>query len=192
MNIVAFSGSARKESYNQQAVTFIAQELQELGHEVQLLAMADFVLPLFNQDVEASDGMPEIVASLREQFAQAEAFVIATPEYNGSFTSVLKNALDWCSRPAPNGNSDSVYRDKPVALVSASPGRMGGMRSLYQTRYLVENLGMVGFPGMHGIGGCDAETFKDRASFAETRDGKALRTLASDYNGFMKKFAIAD
>jgi NAD(P)H-dependent FMN reductase len=154
--------------------------------------MAEYPLPLFSEDLESEKGMPDIVATLREHFERAAAFVIATPEYNGSFTPLLKNALDWCSRPTPNGNVDSVYRDKPVALVSASPGRLGGMRSLYQTRYLVENLGMVTFPGMHGIGNCTAETFANIDAFAETRDGKALRTLATDFDGFMKKFAVAD
>ena len=78
------------------------------------------------------------------------------------------------------------------ALMVASQCHFGGMRSLYQKRYMVENLGMVTSPRMHGIGGYKAGTFSDPTAFAATSDGGALATLAYDFNGFMKKFAIAD
>ena len=85
-----------------------------------------------------------------------------------------------------------VHFAEAAALMVASQCHLGDMRSLYQTHYMVENLGMVTSSRMHGIGGCKAGTFSDPTAFAANSDGGALATLAYDFNGFTKKFAIAD
>ena len=116
--LLGISGSLRRESDNTKlvhvaAAMFGADEFQ----------MADLNLPLFNEDVEA-EGQPESVARICEQMAWADAIIISTPEYNKGISGVLKNMLDWASRPRP-----AIMEDKPVAVVSAAAGVSGGDRA---------------------------------------------------------------
>jgi chromate reductase len=90
---------------------------------------ADLRLPLFDEDLEISEGFPESVVTLHAQIKAADAIVIATPEYNKALPGVLKNALDWVSR-VPG----AAWRDKPVAIMSAADGRAGGERSQFSLR----------------------------------------------------------
>ena len=90
---------------------------------------ADIDLPLYNGDVEDAEGIPAKVQVLAEQIAAADAVVISTPEYNQSFSGVLKNALDWVSR-----TEGAPWKGKPVALISAAAGRAGGARAQYALR----------------------------------------------------------
>lgn len=93
---------------------------------------ADIRLPLYDGDDEAAHGLPEAVVKLREAISAADAVIIATPEYNKGVPGVLKNALDWSSRGGP-----SVWRDKPVAVMSAAAGRAGGERAQAMLRQML-------------------------------------------------------
>ena len=93
------------------------------------LVDADLRLPLYDNDLEDTSGIPDTVQRLADQIRGADAVVISTPEYNKSLSGVLKNALDWVSR-VPG----SVWRDKPVAIVSAADGRAGGERAQFALR----------------------------------------------------------
>lgn len=90
---------------------------------------ANLRLPLYDGDLEDRDGVPQEVLSLSEQIKAAEAVLVVTPEYNQSFSGVLKNALDWVSR-----TKGGPWRDKPVAIMSAAAGRTGGARAQYALR----------------------------------------------------------
>lgn len=122
-NLLGLSGSLRKESHN----TRLLREAARLG-DVRL-RLADLRFPLYDGDLEDAEGIPLQVKTLAEQIAEADAVMIATPEYNQSFSGVLKNALDWVSRVEGN-----PWRDKPVAIVSAAAGRAGGARGQYALR----------------------------------------------------------
>jgi chromate reductase len=122
--LLGLSGSLRGASVNGMLV-------REAGR---LMEGARFVegsleMPLYNGDLEDAEGIPGVVITLARQIADADAVVIATPEYNQSFSGVLKNALDWISRTEGN-----VWKDKPVALLSAASGRTGGARAQYALR----------------------------------------------------------
>jgi chromate reductase len=119
--ILGFSGSLRQRSYNR-GLLRAAQELTPPGIEIRNFDLAP--IPLYNGDVE-DKGDPEPVQQFKEAIRSADALLIATPEYNYSVSGVLKNAIDWASRPSPN----SVLRRKPVALMGASAGRTGTARS---------------------------------------------------------------
>ena len=98
------------------------------GH---MRAKADLPLPLFDQDLESEQGMPENGARLKKWFIDHDGLLIAAPEYNSSITAVLKNAIDWVSRQAPNEPSPAMAcRGKAAILMSASPGALGGFRGL--------------------------------------------------------------
>ena len=125
--VCGIAGSLRQGSYNR-ALLQAAQELAPEGVEVRIFdRMAE--IPLFNQDVEAG-GDPEPVQALKQAIGEADALLIATPEYNHGVPGVLKNAIDWASRP-PRG---SVLAGKPAAIFGASPGITGTARAQSQLR----------------------------------------------------------
>jgi NAD(P)H-dependent FMN reductase len=113
-HILGISGSLRKGSYNSALLRAAA------GMDGVDLEIADISgIPLYNADVEKK-GMPEPVVALHERLAEADGLLLATPEYNSGIPGVLKNTLDWLSRPTPN-----ALREKPVAILGASPGGFG-------------------------------------------------------------------
>lgn len=121
--LLGISGALRADSTN---TKLLREAGRHWGGEV---ALADIRFPLFDADDQDRDGIPDAVLRVTDQIARAEAVVISTPEYNQSFSGVLKNALDWISRtPA------KPWADKPVALMSAAAGRSGGARANYALR----------------------------------------------------------
>ena len=110
--ILAFAGSLRRGSFNEKLVPIAAKGAREAGAEVTLIALKDFLLPLFDQDLEAEQGMPKIGKKLKQLFIDHDGLLIAAPEYNSSITAVLKNAIDWVSRPAPGEPSLVAFRGR--------------------------------------------------------------------------------
>ncbi len=120
MRVLGISGSLRRDSYNTQLLR-VARELAPEGIELELYEGLGEI-PAYNQDVQ-DERAPAAVEELRERIGEADAVLIATPEYNGSLPGVLKNAVDWASRPFP----DNCLRNKPVAVVGASTSAYGGV-----------------------------------------------------------------
>ena len=119
--ILAISGSLRKGSFNS-GLLRAAQALHP--DHIEIGSIAD--LPLYNADVEAA-GFPAAVEALKQRLARTDGLLLVTPEYNNSVPGVTKNAIDWLSRPS--GDIDNVFRDKPVAIIGASPGGFGTLLS---------------------------------------------------------------
>src|SRR5260370_11921821 len=117
--ILAFAGSTRRESFNKKLVSIAAQSARDAGAEVTLIDLKDFPLPLFDQDLEAEQGMPENGKKLKKLFIDHDGLLIAAPEYNSSITAVLKNATGWLSRPAPDEPSLVAFRSQVAPLMSA-------------------------------------------------------------------------
>jgi chromate reductase, NAD(P)H dehydrogenase (quinone) len=139
VKILGFVGSLRKGSYNK-ALMLAAVELVPDNAEIEVFDIA--AIPPFNQDFE-TDPAP-VVKDFKAKIKAADAILIATPEYNYSIPGVLKNAIDSASRP----RTDKVFDDKPVALMSASVGRLGGARAQYHLRQSLVFLNMhpVNYP----------------------------------------------
>lgn len=133
IKIAAFTGSLRRGSWNKSALK-AAQKLAPEGVAVEILDLA--AIPFFNEDLEA-EGVPEVVEEFKSKIAAADALLICTPEYNYSIPPVLKNALDWASRGA-----DAPVNGKPLAIMSASPGMLGGARVQYHLRQVCVALNM--------------------------------------------------
>jgi len=127
MKVLAMVGSLRKGSYNKLAFQ-AAMELKPAGMEISLGEIGD--LPLYNDDVREA-GYPPAVQRLREQVRAADALLFVTPEYNYSVPGVLKNAIDWCSRPP-----DHPLDGKPAAIMGASTGKLGTARAQYHLRQI--------------------------------------------------------
>ncbi len=131
--ILALSGSLRRGSYNT-ALLRAAAEAAPAGCAVEVRTLAD--IPLYDDDVRTREGFPPPVADLRDAVRAADALLIATPEYNYSFSGVIKNAVDWISRPP-----DQPFAGRPVAVVSASPGITGGIRAQWALKPVLAALG---------------------------------------------------
>ncbi|QQD81236.1 NAD(P)H-dependent oxidoreductase [Bacillus siamensis] len=122
-------GSLRKNSYNRA----IAQSLIDLDHSAQFRWIEIDRLPFFNEDLEMA-GAPESVTSFRADIQDVDGVIIVSPEYNSGMPGVLKNALDWASRP----RTSSVFNRKPVGLIGATPGGFGTAFAQMQTREVLE------------------------------------------------------
>lgn len=128
IKVLGICGSLRAKSYNRSAL-LAAAELMPADMQLTIAEYGD--VPLFNQDVQAQ-GIPAPVTRLAEAVSAADAVLIASPEYNFSVSGVLKNAIDWLSRvPAP------PFKDKPVAILSATMGPLGGGRHQYELRKIL-------------------------------------------------------
>ena len=143
--ILAFAGSTRQDSYNKTMVRIAAKAAEQAGAEVNVIDLRDYPLPIFDEDLEKS-GTPENARKLKELFVQHQGLLIASPEYNSSITAVLKNTIDWVSRPASGEPPLVAYRDKVASLMSASPGALGGLRGLVHLRSILGNIGVVVLP----------------------------------------------
>jgi NAD(P)H-dependent FMN reductase len=146
MRLFAFAAARRRDSWNAKLVRLAAAAAERAGATVALEPFSAFDMPLYDGDLEAASGLPPGARLLRERFAAADAFMIASPEYNFSIPGPLKNAIDWVSREQP-----SVWRGKPGLLLSASPSLVGGNRGLWALRVPLELMGAHLHPDMFSL-----------------------------------------
>lgn len=150
--ILAFAGSARKDSFNKKLVAISAQGARDAGAEVTLIDLADFPMPLYNEDLESAEGIPEQAQAFKNLLIEHDGLLIASPEYNSAFSPLLKNAIDWASRSTTAGEEPLIaYRGKYAAIMAASPGGLGGLRGLVFLRMLLGNLGITLLPDQQAV-----------------------------------------
>ena len=146
VHFLVFSASLRAESLNSRLARLAADTLQAQGGDVDLASMEEFDTPSFDGDREASDGFPQGAEEFRRRLESADAFVVASPEYNASIPGVLKNVIDWVSRYRPQ-----PFNERHGLLVSASPSMAGGNRGLWALRVPFEHLGARIYPDMFSL-----------------------------------------
>ncbi len=174
--ILAFGGSLRAGSFNHKAVVLAAEGARAAGAEVTLIALRDHPLPIFDEDLEAAEGMPENARKLKELFLSHDGLLIASPEYNSSISAALKNAIDWVSR-STSGDEPflAAFDGKHAAILAASPGGYGGARGLAALRPMLENIKVtviepeVTIPEAHKVFNADG-SFADHGIAAKVRD----------------------
>jgi NAD(P)H-dependent FMN reductase len=142
--LLALAGSTRADSFNQRLLDFAATAGREAGAEVTSVRLRDFDLPLYDGDLEAR-AFPARADELRALFIEHDGFLIATPEYNGSVSGVLKNAIDWASRPRHGESLIALpaFRGKVAGIMSASTGPFGGLRALAHLRQILSTIQTV-------------------------------------------------
>jgi chromate reductase len=172
--ILAFAGSLRKESYNKKLVKVAAHAARNHGAEVTLIDLKDFPLPIFDEDIEAQ-GLPENARKLKDLFLANNALLLSCPEYNSSITAVLKNTIDWVSRPVTGEPGLNCFDGKIAALISASPGALGGLRGLVTVRSILSNIKVTVLPDQFALN--NASTAFDSDNFL--KDPKQLATVDS-------------
>lgn len=119
MKVIAFAASSSKKSINKQLVTYAASLIDKA--EVEVLDLNDYEMPLFSVDREAELGHPQLAKDFLARIADSDALVISFAEHNGSYSAAYKNLFDWCTRI-----DQEVYQNKPMVLLSTSPGMRGG------------------------------------------------------------------
>lgn len=140
--ILVFAGSIRNGSYNGKLAQAARKQLAEYGAEVTFISLVDYRLPIFDEDLKNDEGIPDAVLRLARLFQAHDGAFIACPEYNSSITPILKNVLDWVSVAKIDGKVPlRPYAGLVVALGSASPGMLGGVRGLYHVRSVLMNVG---------------------------------------------------
>jgi chromate reductase, NAD(P)H dehydrogenase (quinone) len=188
--ILVFAGSTRTGSLHRKLAALAAAELSRAGMDVTLADLRDYPMPLYDGDSEASQGVPENAARFKELVRAHDALVVASPEYNGSFSALLKNTIDWISRPAPGEGPLAVFRGKPAALLSASPGPGGGNRGLRHLRELLEMIGMKVVPTQVTVAKA-TQAFDEAGDLLRPEDKAALRQLTEELTQAMKAEGVA-
>lgn len=179
--IIGIAGSLRRGSYNA-ALLRACVDLAPSDLNLEIASISD--IPLYDGDVEVNQGIPEPVEHLKERIAQAQGLLLVTPEYNNSMPGVLKNAIDWLTRPPKD--IPRVFRDKPVAVLGATPGR-GGTR-LAQAAWLpvFRTLGMRPWFGKQIYVTSADKVFAEDGSLADETVKKLVSQLLVGFAGFVR------
>jgi NAD(P)H-dependent FMN reductase len=185
--ILAFGGSLRRDSFNQKIAAIAAEGAREAGAEVTLIALRDFPMPIFDQELEAASGMPAEAKKLKELFLKADGLIIASPEYNSSVTATLKNAIDWVSRVESADEPPlSALSGKTALILSASPGGLGGLRGLVHLRAILGNLGITVLPDQIAIPAA-YDAIKADGSLTDPKQTAQVKKLGSTLANQLKK-----
>ncbi len=175
--ILVFAGSIRKGAYSGKNADAAMKELALQGAEVTRISLADYPLPIMDEDLEAEKGVPESAVKLARLFVQHDGVLIATPEYNGSIPPLLKNTIDWISRVKGDRRERlRPFPGKVVAICSSSEGHFAGIRSANHLRAVLSHIQMevispqVSVP--HG-----GEAFDEDGNYKEERLRKGMHRL---------------
>lgn len=169
IRIAVISGSIRKGSFNTMLARFVASNMAGDGRvEIDEVSLAQLDLPMFSEDIESDSGLPASVLELKDRLIAADAVLIASPEYNGSLSGALKNAIDWASRPREGEVSLGCFKGKVGGLLSTSPGAIGGLRGLRHVRQILTQLHMVVVPTEYALGVAH-EAFDEQGNLKDER-----------------------
>lgn len=177
LRVVAFAGSVRRRSINQQLLDVASTAVEANGAEVDRLSLDDFPMPMYNADLQAERGVPRSTAALVERIHASDALLIASPEYNGGYTPLLKNTIDWTTRI-----DRRLFFPRLMGLMSASPGSRGGVRGLSQLEQLFINMRSTVLQPSFSVG-----NFSERV-----HDGTIFELeLADSLQAWVKEFVAA-
>lgn len=175
-SVLVFAGSARRDSFNKKLAQYAARKLADKGIEHSLADLNDYQAPLYHGDMEADTGIPESMQQFKRLMTSHDAFLIASPEYNGFVPPLLINTFSWCSRPEPGDSNLVATRGKYIGLMATSPGAMGGIRMLPRLREALGDLGAIIVPGPVAIGGA-MKAFDDEGNLIDEGNQKRVSGL---------------
>ena len=176
IHVLAFAGSTRTESFTKKLARAAAGLGEEAGVTVTTIDLRDYPLPLYDGDLEESEGLPPPALELKKLIHTHDAVVISSPEYNASVSAVLKNTIDWLSRSGGADDPGAVLKEKPVALLSASPGVLGGIRALNHLRAILLNLGTLVIPAQFALSQAH-EAFDESGALQDEASRQAVRVV---------------
>ncbi|MGL4622907.1 MAG: NADPH-dependent FMN reductase [Chroococcidiopsis sp.] len=153
------------------------------------LDFRDLPLPLYDENLEEAEGLPENALKLKGLMKAHQGFLIACPEYNSSITPLLKNAIDWASRPEPGEPPLLCFKEKVAVLMSASPGGLGGLRGLVHVRSILGNIGVLVLPDQKAIGNAH-QAFDENSNLQDEAQQSAIMQLGSKLAAVTAKFNL--
>lgn len=175
--ILVFAGSARAGSLNKKLARVAAAAVRAAEAEATLIDLADYPMPLYDGDLEASEGLPASARKLKDLFIAHQGLLIVSPENNASVSALLKNTLDWISRQDGSESGLIPYRGKVAALAGASPGALGGLRGLTHLRAILQTLNVLVLSEQVALGRAH-EAFNEDGSLKDAKQQAALAVLA--------------
>lgn len=190
MNISIFglACSLRERSLNEWLLEAAARRLRgREGVEIETAKLTEFPMPLYNADIQESEGIPRAAHRLRDAIVAAGHVIVATPEYNHSIAAPLKNAIDWTSRFRPT----NPWSGTQVLLMSAAPSRIGGLRGLEQTRVPLQALGAHVFPTHYGLGEA-RKAFDDRGRLIDEKRRIEIDEILEAYLAHVHRFETGE
>lgn len=186
--ILAFAGSAKETSLNKKLVQIAASGAKAAGAEVTYIDLKNLPMPLFDEDLEAQQGIPATVREFKDLMLAHQGLLIACPEYNSSITPLLKNVIDWASRPEPNLPGLACFNHKVAALMSASPGGFGGMRGLVHVRAILESIGVLVIPEQRSISQA-LEAFNEDGTLKDPKQQQDVENLGAKVANLLIKLS---
>ena len=180
--LIFLSGSIRKDSLNKKLAKQAYEFAKELGADAKLIDLKDYEMPIYDGDLEVAKGIPESAKKLKQEFKNADGVFIASPEYNSSISSLLKNTLDWISRKDDGTGGELVaYAGKVFALSAASPGGFGGLRGLVPLRMMLGNIGVHVLPEQVAIPQAH-NAFDENGKLKDERTAGNIKNLVKSLN----------
>ena len=186
IKILAFAGSGRKASFNKAVLKFAVQGAIEAGAEVTVVNLSDFNMPIFNEDDEAEHGIPEGAMAFKKLLIEHDGFLIASPEYNSSYSALLKNSIDWASRRSEGEKPLEAYKGKVAGIMAASDGALGGLRGLVSVRMLLENIGTMVLPTQKAVSKVSS-LLDESGELADEKTQVALKNIGTELVDILSK-----
>jgi NAD(P)H-dependent FMN reductase len=188
VRILAFAGSLRIGSWNKKLARIAAAGARAAGADVTELDLRDIPMPLYDGDMEREQGLPPNAKVFKRLLIECDGMLISSPEYNSAVSGVLKNAIDWASRPEPNETPLIAFKGKVAGLMSASPGNLGGVRGLAALRSILGNIGVIVVPTQLGIPRAN-DAFDERGELRDERQQNAIEAVGAETVSFALKLS---
>jgi NAD(P)H-dependent FMN reductase len=175
--ILAFAGALRTQSWNKKLIRIGAGMARDVGCDVNLIDLRDYPMPFYDGDLEAADGLPPKARELKTLMLGSDAFLLSCPEYNSSISAVLKNTIDWVSRPRPD--EPNAFKGRIAGLLAASPGNLGGVRGLLTVRQVLTTLGVLVVPTQFALSQA-ANAFAEDGTLKDHRQRDAVKAVVTE------------
>ena len=185
--ILAFAGSLREKSYTKRIVKVALEGARKAGAEVTYIDLKDYPMPLYNADLQDTQGFPPIAAAFQRLLLEHDGLLIASPEYNGSLPSALKNVIDWTSRANGDLKIADCYKGKFAAIMTASPGSFGGIRCLKHLRDVLTILFVNTLPTEIAVSFVASKFDGDSDEMIDDRTEATLEDLAASLADMLRK-----
>jgi len=176
--ILAFAGSDRSQSVNWKLICLVSEAARQAGAEVTVIDLRDTPFPLYGQELETREGLPEAVVQFKKLLCAHDGLLIASPEHNSSISAMLKNAIDWATRRTPGEPPLACFAGKVAAIMSASPGNLGGLRGLVHVRSILSAINVLVIPEQISISKAE-EAFADNGTLKEAGQQQKVEQIAS-------------
>lgn len=184
--ILAFAGSTREGSYNKILLKVAAEGAKQAGADVTVIDLKDFPMPIYDGDLEVSEGLPEPAKKVKQMMIASDGFLIATPEYNGSISGVLKNTIDWVSRAEGGGDDLTAFVDKAAIVMGTATGRYGAVRSVTHLAYILWKVGTLVLPNYLALPFAD-QAFDDQGQLKDPKVNAKVQSLGQSLVKFLVK-----